>query len=124
MENTDGSVGNSTSGLVTDTSQVVLSFKTAGTPDRWDMCQSFVNEMQSAYGDSVDVVAEARKALAWTRTNHLKTARGMPRFLNCWLSKAANERPSPGRRGRQMVDTFSHEARKGKESFDAFKNLD
>jgi len=40
------------------------------------------------------VLAQCRKALQWLRDNadRQKTARGMTRFLNSWLSRAAKDR--------------------------------
>lgn len=56
-----------------------------------------VAEWEQAY-PATDVVGELRKARAWCVANpaNRKTARGVGKFLNGWLSRAA-ERPSPSK---------------------------
>lgn len=66
----------------------VLTFETAGNPKTWELTQSDVDEWRSVY--SVDVFHECQKARAWLLANQKKTARGMKRFLNSWLSRAQN----------------------------------
>jgi hypothetical protein len=57
----------------------------------WNLTKKFVQDLSETY-DTVDVSAECRKALMWIRTNmhKRKTAGGMPKFLNSWLSRSAN----------------------------------
>ena len=64
-------------------------FPVVGKSQTWGLTESLAAELAAAYPD-VDVVAEARKALAWVTTNTRKTARGMPRFLNGWMGRAQN----------------------------------
>ena len=54
----------------------------------WPLTQERVDELQNAF-PALDVLAEARKALAWLRANgdRRKTFRGMPQFLFRWLSR-------------------------------------
>jgi hypothetical protein len=69
-----------------------LTFPTVGGgPKTWDLTRSKVAEYKEAY-PGVDVEAECRRALQWTRDNAAKqkTPRGMPAFLNRWLSSAQN----------------------------------
>jgi hypothetical protein len=77
--------------LVT-TGPVVMVFPTIGTAgDSWRLRQTQVDEWQGAY-PPLDVLAECRKALSWVNANpgRRKTPRGMPKFLNGWLSRAVD----------------------------------
>jgi hypothetical protein len=78
--------------------RVILTFPTAGTPKEWHLTEAKVQEWAEAY-PGVDVQAECRKALQWCRDNpkRKKTADGMTRFLNTWLSKAQNQGAGVGR---------------------------
>jgi hypothetical protein len=56
--------------------------------------------------DATFIADECKLALLWLTANptRLKTARGMPRFLNAWLARASaapvtNPRPDEGMRG-------------------------
>lgn len=55
----------------------------------FDVDEGFVAEMQKAY-PRVDIIAELGKMRAWTlaNTSNRKTRRGLPRFINSWLSRA------------------------------------
>jgi hypothetical protein len=67
----------------------VLVFPVVGGPERsWSLTAEQVEEWAGLF-PSLDVVAEARKALAWVRAHQSKrkTARGMPAFLVRWLSR-------------------------------------
>lgn len=70
-------------------SPTVLTFPTDGNPKSWDLTEAVVAELAAAY-PSLDVLAEARKALAWVQADasRKKTARGMRRFLTGWLGRA------------------------------------
>ena len=73
-----------------DSTPVVFTFPTAGHPSSWDLHQSRI-EMWAGMYPGVDVLAECRKAFAWTEAApNRKTARGMPAFLVRWLNKAAD----------------------------------
>jgi hypothetical protein len=57
----------------------------------WTLTKSKLSEYLEAYPD-LDVRAEIRKSRQWIRDNptNRKTAKGMPAFLNRWLSRAQN----------------------------------
>ena len=57
----------------------------------WHLTEQHCRELQEAY-PGVDVLGEGMKARQWCRDNKAqrKTARGMPKFLNGWLSRAQN----------------------------------
>ena len=61
----------------------LLVFPTTGNRGKeWRLTSTQADEWATAY-PTLDVVAEARKALAWVKANegHRKTATGMPKFL-------------------------------------------
>ena len=70
----------------------VLQFPTNGEPPNWDLTPEQVGIWTGLY-PGIEVESECRKALAWILANRKKTAKGMPRFLNGWLSKS-NDRGS------------------------------
>lgn len=72
-------------------SRVLLSFPCTGQQPEWSLTEPFVEKLSTAY-DTIDVLSEARRALMWIESNmgRRKTARGMPRFLNSWMSRAVN----------------------------------
>jgi hypothetical protein len=62
----------------------------------WALSKDIVANFRSTYGGDVD--GELRKAQSWCEVNPAKrkTAKGMPRFLNGWLTRAAdNGAPIP-----------------------------
>lgn len=69
-----------------------------GEPREWGFTEAHRAELADSY-DGIDVLAEARKALAWVRANRPKTARGMPAFLVNWLNKEARSAPRSARPG-------------------------
>lgn len=71
-----------------------MTFSTVGSPQTWDLSEQQIAEWQELY-PRIDVREECMKALAWTRANNRKTARGMPRFLVAWLSRASDRRSGP-----------------------------
>jgi hypothetical protein len=66
----------------------LLVFGCSGEPDSWGLTQQHVDEWTAAYR-AVDVLSEARKALAWINANPTKrkTSRGMAKFLVGWMSR-------------------------------------
>jgi hypothetical protein len=66
----------------------LVTFPCSGKPDAWGMTECYRAEWAAAY-PCVDVMAEARKALAWVNANPTKrkTARGMAKFLLGWMSR-------------------------------------
>lgn len=68
----------------------VLRFPCVGSgASGWSLTVEQVERWREAY-PAVDIVAEARRALAWVEANpsRRKTAGGMQRFLNNWLSRS------------------------------------
>lgn len=74
------------------TAAPVLVYPCNGIPATWDLAAEQVEHWSTLYPD-LDVTTECRKALAWIEANQRKTARGMPRFLNGWLSRC-NDAPN------------------------------
>lgn len=70
--------------------EALLTFPTVGQGgSEWQFTQTRLAELTALY-PSVDVLAEARKSLAWLTANpgRRKTPSGMPRFLVNWLNRA------------------------------------
>ncbi len=67
----------------------LLEFPTNGNPKTWRLTEMKFHEYQESY-PFMDILAECKKALQWLRDNPAKrkTARGMPKFLGGWLSRA------------------------------------
>ena len=61
----------------------------------WSLSEALVVEFQELY-PTVDVRQESRAALGWVRSNpgRRKTASGMRKFLNTWMTRATNDRGS------------------------------
>ena len=72
-----------------------LAFPTIGAVQTWPLQTLQVDRWQVLY-PTLDVMAECRKALAWTDANpsKRKTPKGMPRFLVHWLNRATSA-PAP-----------------------------
>lgn len=77
----------------TDSSPVLLSFKTNGKPTFWVLTQNQVDEWGALY-PNLDILACCRKAYAWIEANSTKrkTAGGMPKFLVGWLNRENDSR--------------------------------
>lgn len=71
----------------------VLTYRTAGKQQTWDLTIAQVDRWKEQY-PALDILAECRKAQAYTEAKSLKTAKGMPAFLVGWLNKAQNWRRS------------------------------
>jgi len=72
---------------------IVLEFPTTGKgPKTWALTQQQLEDWQTDF-DTLNVLAECRYALTWAKANrtHLKTAVGMPAFLQRWLMRAVND---------------------------------
>lgn len=71
--------------------QVILTFPCDGKPDTWELTEDKVVEYEATY-KTVNVREEVVRARQWLIDNpsKMKTARGMTRFLNGWLSRAVN----------------------------------
>jgi hypothetical protein len=78
----------------------VLVFPTSGKVKSWSLVGSQIDRWEELY-PGVAIRSECRKALGWIEANPTKrkTARGMPKFLNGWLSRTqdagGNGRASP-----------------------------
>ena len=79
---------------------MVLEFPVDGDRSRkgglWFLTQALVDELSALY-PALDIVAEARAALAWvlSKPANRKTANGMRAFLTNWLQRSQN---NPGKR--------------------------
>lgn len=70
----------------------LLVFPTVGTGGtHWPLSAQQVNEWRDLF-PGLDVLAEAKKALAWVKANpgKRKTAKGMPKFLVSWLTRTVD----------------------------------
>lgn len=83
----------------------LLTFPTVGNLKTWNLTAPLVLTLSAAF-PHLDVMAEARKALAWAEVNpsNRKTAAGMPKFLNGWMGRAQNN----GRAGPQQPQPRVH----------------
>ena len=81
-----------------DAAPALLVFPCCGTPGEWSLTEERRSEWAAAY-PGVDILAEARKALAWLHANPTKgkTARGMAKFLIGWMGRTQNASPIFGR---------------------------
>lgn len=69
-----------------------MRFPTDG-PNDWELTSEQMTTFCATY-PTLDVAREFQKASLWLEVNprKRKTARGMPRFLMNWLSRAAREK--------------------------------
>lgn len=75
----------------------VLVFPVVGSETPWwPLTEAHLTEWSSLF-PSLDVLAEARKALAWILANpgRRKTPHGMKRFLAAWLTRTVDRAPVP-----------------------------
>ena len=82
--------------LAEKASEVFCTIPTKGKK-LFDVEEMKVREYQGTY-QNIDVRSEIKKARQWIIDNpgRMKTPRGMPRFLNSWLSRASDKRPQAG----------------------------
>ncbi len=68
-----------------------ISFPVCGDPKcpEWILTVEVVDTLKEAY-PALDIIGECRKALAWVKSNNSKTAKGMFKYLNGWMGRAAN----------------------------------
>jgi len=83
-------------GLQADSDVLFLTFPCQGKQKTWDLRQSKMEEYRETY-PGLNIENEIRAALQWTRDNPTKrkTSKGMPAFLNRWLTTAV-DRPRKG----------------------------
>jgi biotin operon repressor len=71
--------------------ETILTFDCTGTPKQWHLTKPMVEEFKVTF-DTIDVEDQSRRAWQWLRVNPTKrkTAGGMPKFLNSWFNRAAD----------------------------------
>lgn len=74
-----------------DSEPPILTFPVVGKGSSWGLTKEKADSLKSAF-PGVDVLAEARKALAWLEANpkKRKTANGMGNFLYGWMERTTN----------------------------------
>lgn len=78
----------------------VITYPCNGQPSSWVLTLEQVKEWEGLYS-GINIKSECLKALGWVNAQPVKkTARGMPRFLANWLSRAT-DRPRGGFQPRQ-----------------------
>jgi uncharacterized protein YdaU (DUF1376 family) len=70
----------------------VFELPLPGEQGEWSVPQGLFDELVKLYPD-VSVMEQLAKMRAWLLTNPRKTAKGLPRFMNNWLSRAQNNSP-------------------------------
>ena len=85
----------------------VLEFSVTGKAKTWHLTADKLAEYQTTF-DTLDVLAECRKARQWILDNPAKrkTGRGMPAFLGRWLTRAVDS-------GRGRASSGSGPAKRG-----------
>lgn len=74
------------------TAPPLLEFPTIGKGgDRWGLTSGQLGDLAGCF-PGVDILAEARKALAWVWADpkRRKTSSGMPKFLTSWVTRGVN----------------------------------
>lgn len=86
---------------VNDNEKVLLSFPCVGPVKEWHLVDSKLAEWVEAYAGSVSIMDECKKARQWLLNNptRRKTANGMPRFLNSWITRAVDRNRGPSGSG-------------------------
>lgn len=82
------------------TSPGVITYPAQGKRSTWVLTEAHLAKLQAAY-PGLDVLAEARKALAKVETGACRqpTAKGYPRFLASWLDRSVDRGPPGQQRG-------------------------
>ena len=72
----------------------VMVYACQGKPDQWELTEDQLTEWAGDYPvlGREGLLDECRKASAWLKANHLKTAKGMKRFLVNWFSSTVNRK--------------------------------
>ena len=84
-----------------------IRFPCVGEPSYWWLTHSWAKELATTY-PGVEIEKEARRALAWCEANPRcrKTAKGAPRFINAWLSRAQNKSQSRPQTKEDMLEAL------------------
>jgi hypothetical protein len=95
-----------------------LVFPAIGPDREFLLSEAQVAEWAELYS-VIDVRVECRKALAWVKANpnRQKTAKGMPRFLNSWLTRAVDS----GRGSRATTPAAGPVSAQGQANMDAMR---
>lgn len=82
--------------------KVWMEFPTKG--GAWELKDGFLQKLRATY-PRVNLGQECKKAAMWLEANpeRLKTAKGMPQFLNNWLSKAFKDLPPEEPKPQRML---------------------
>jgi uncharacterized protein YdaU (DUF1376 family) len=75
----------------------VFELPLPGNQGEWSVPHKLFDELVNLY-PNVSIIEELAKMRGWLLTNPRKTAKGLPRFVNNWLSKAQNS-PTGGSNG-------------------------
>ena len=88
-------------------------FNCAGSRKQWQATDEQIDGWIEAY-PAVDVLAEMKRAKVWIDSNPVKkkTASGMARYINAWLSKSQNNPDSVSANGRYDPFATSQPIRK------------
>jgi hypothetical protein len=72
----------------------VMVYACQGKPDQWELSEDQLTEWAGDYPalGREGLLDECRKASAWLKANHLKTSKGMKRFLVNWFSSTVNRK--------------------------------
>lgn len=106
----------------TDNSKILFQFPCTGKQKNWNFTEKVRVEYAELY-PQIDVLAETMAALAWIKSNSMKTAQGMKRFLNRWYTTANDRckftpRASPVKTAKEKrfghCDNYGDYAAKGK----------
>jgi hypothetical protein len=94
----------------------LLEFPIVGAEGKtWTLSKAHVAEWAEAF-PALDILAEARVALAWLNANpgRRKTGRGMARFLHGWFERTVNRGQSPNIRKGSPVGAAAGDASRRK----------
>ena len=83
------------------------------TPQSWYFTESIKAEYEELYGDTIDILQQAKYALSWIKSSpsNIKTLGGMRTFLNRWFMKEVNKgKGYLGGNGRASLQSSDREA--------------
>jgi uncharacterized protein YdaU (DUF1376 family) len=92
---------------LTRSEPVALTFPVIGSEKpTWALTERQITEWERLF-PGVPILAECRKALAWVQANQRKTAKGMPKFLTAWLTRAVDSPRSASQAGGMGTRTIA-----------------